>query len=197
MRRTNLFGRDVKLQGSPWTLLEYREAFGGDLTYDFSRSHNDQEIDVEFFMRAAWAMAKTYDNETSEYITWLYEFPSIECEDETEAEKLRTSQTYEAVDAIIGVIRDEMIVNDRPKKDKPSDATSGREKSAESTPSGWEVYTNILILKRLGFSEDEIRRMSMRRFIAYTDLAYGNVDDASAKTGPREATQSDIDKFFG
>ena len=50
----------------------------------------------------------------------------------------------------------------------------------------------MLALLRIGFSIDDVRRMTMQDFIAYADLAY---EDHSPKT--KEATQSDIDALLG
>lgn len=50
-------------------------------------------------------------------------------------------------------------------------------------------------LKRLGFSMAEIRRMTMRDFLAYTDIAFGDADKIES-TGTREPTQEDIDAFL-
>ena len=45
---------------------------------------------------------------------------------------------------------------------------------------------------RLGFSLDEIKKLDMTDFIAFTDVLYGD-DTRAAK---REATQEDIDAFM-
>ena len=55
-----------------------------------------------------------------------------------------------------------------------------------------------MALKRLGFSIEEMRRMTMADFIALTDLAFGDENGKAAKVnGPREATQEDIDRLLG
>ena len=50
----------------------------------------------------------------------------------------------------------------------------------------------MLALLRIGFSLAEVRGMTMRDFIAYTDLAFEKQDGS----GVREATQDDIDRFL-
>ena len=57
---------------------------------------------------------------------------------------------------------------------------------------GWDGYRNVVALVRLGFSVDEIRRMTMQDFIAFTDVAYG--EDGRSKV--KNATQADIDAFM-
>lgn len=47
---------------------------------------------------------------------------------------------------------------------------------------------------RIGFSVKDIRRMTMRDFIAYTDLAFA---DGTGDDGVRDATQEDIDRLLG
>ena len=58
---------------------------------------------------------------------------------------------------------------------------------------GWDGYRNVAALVRLGFSIDEIRRMSMSDFVAFTDVTFG--EDARS-TKPRKATQEEIDSFM-
>lgn len=52
-------------------------------------------------------------------------------------------------------------------------------------------------LKRLGFSLDEMRELTMADFIALTDLAVEAAEGAGGGNGPREATQEDIDRLLG
>lgn len=49
-------------------------------------------------------------------------------------------------------------------------------------------------MRRLGFTLDEMRHMTMADFIAYTDLAYNETEEEPAV---RDATQADIDKLLG
>lgn len=53
----------------------------------------------------------------------------------------------------------------------------------------------MLGLKRLGFSLDEMARLTMSDFIALTDLAFA--DEGEARETAREATQDDIDRLLG
>lgn len=62
--------------------------------------------------------------------------------------------------------------------------------AGETTSDRWDIYRNILAILKLGFSLEDVRYMTMSEFIAYTDLAYGDVERQ------RNATQSDIDKFL-
>lgn len=60
-------------------------------------------------------------------------------------------------------------------------------------------YKNILALKQMGFSLDEMRQMTMRQFIAITDLAAGPDEispEKKASDAPRKATQADIDRLL-
>ena len=45
---------------------------------------------------------------------------------------------------------------------------------------------------RLGFSLDEVRKLDMTDFIAFTDVSYGE----DARVAKRQATQEDIDAFM-
>ena len=53
-----------------------------------------------------------------------------------------------------------------------------------------------MALKSLGFSMDEMSRMTMADFIAYTDIA-SEQHGGAKPDGPREATQEDIDRLLG
>lgn len=50
------------------------------------------------------------------------------------------------------------------------------------------------MLKRTGFSFDEIRHMTMSDFIVFSDLL---CDSMSGKEQVRDATQADIDRLLG
>ena len=52
----------------------------------------------------------------------------------------------------------------------------------------------MLALRRLGFTLDEMRHMTMADFIAYADLAYNETEN---EPEVRDATQADIDRLLG
>ena len=63
---------------------------------------------------------------------------------------------------------------------------------------GWDAYRNVLALRRLGFSVEEMRQMTTADFIAITDVACERPDKAGADAPSiRDATQADIDLFLG
>ena len=68
----------------------------------------------------------------------------------------------------------------------------GSSASGGQSHDGWTVYRNVLALKGLGFSLDEMAQLTMSDFIALTDIAA----DPHAER-PREATQEDIDRLLG
>lgn len=57
----------------------------------------------------------------------------------------------------------------------------------------WDEWRNVLAALRIGLSLAEIRRVTMRDFIAYADLAY----EPQQETTTKEATQADIDALLG
>lgn len=77
---------------------------------------------------------------------------------------------------------------DRPNVPSASDAGS---------PDSWDVYRNLLALKRLGFSLDEMATLDMSDFIALTDLAFTGKENDEKEDAPHEATQADIDRLLG
>lgn len=77
MIRTRIFGRDVEMQGSPWTLVEYSRAFGGDLLADFADALKSDPIELADYLRIAWALSRTADPDTSDFEQWCSEFPDF------------------------------------------------------------------------------------------------------------------------
>ena len=71
MRRVSIFGQDVELQGSPYTFLVFREEFGGDLGEFMADAYAKPRPQTEDFLRIAWAMAKTRDDDVPRYADWL------------------------------------------------------------------------------------------------------------------------------
>lgn len=62
---------------------------------------------------------------------------------------------------------------------------------------GWEPYRNVLVLKKLGFSLEEMRDMTTAEFIAITDVAFENAPEQADAPRIRDATQADIDMLLG
>lgn len=74
MQRGVIFGRTVEMQGSPYTLLVFKREFGENLTSFIVDAYKQEEADIECFLRIAWAMAKTYNEDITDYERWLEEF---------------------------------------------------------------------------------------------------------------------------
>lgn len=74
------------------------------------------------------------------------------------------------------------------------DARPAKAGSDAGSSDCWSAYRNVLAALRIGFSYEDLRRMTMREFIAYTDLAF--TEPKQHKDQPREATQADIDRFL-
>lgn len=74
MIRTRILGRDVKMQGSPWTLVEYSRAFGGDLLADFAGAVKSDTVELAAYLRFAWALCRTADQDVSGFESWCGEF---------------------------------------------------------------------------------------------------------------------------
>lgn len=73
------------MQGSPYTLLVYRQAFGGDLMTDLVGAYGQSDAEeneppgsivpeVSTFLQVAWAMARTHSDEVPDYPDWLRSF---------------------------------------------------------------------------------------------------------------------------
>ena len=65
-------------------------------------------------------------------------------------------------------------------------------KSENGLSDCWSAYRNILAALRIGFNYEDLRHMTMREFIAYTDLAFST--DGAKQT--KDASQKDIDAFL-
>lgn len=78
MIRARIYGRDVELQGSPWTFLVYSREFGSDLISDIvslsRRAEEDPMSVTEGMLRVAWAMHRTHDEDAPGYEAWLRGF---------------------------------------------------------------------------------------------------------------------------
>ncbi len=74
MRRAVIWGREVEMQGSPYTFLVFREGFGGDLAAFLVATYQKDIPETEDYLRIAWAMAKTHDPAVPAYTDWLKGF---------------------------------------------------------------------------------------------------------------------------
>lgn len=70
-----------------------------------------------------------------------------------------------------------------------------RKKSQSQRKSDLENYeTSLLVIaKRVGLSFDELNQMTLDEFFDYVDIWVGG---DTSESGPKQATQSDIDAFF-
>ena len=190
MFRGTIWGRTVRMSGSPLSMLVFRREFGGDFS-DFVnqalkqlKAEEGKEIkpDPVDFLQIAWTMAKTYDDDTSDFEDWLDEFPD---------NAFDARLGLECLPVILDAISQEIIVTERPEEPDEEDV-------AAQLPPEWQPYALILSLKRMGFSMDEIREMSMADVIAYTDIFYAKHKDEEKpkQKTVREATPADIRKLL-
>lgn len=74
MIRAVVFGRELRMQGSPYTLIVYRREFDGDLLQSVVGAYQETPPDMTTLMQVAWAMCKTHDEGTSGFVEWIKEF---------------------------------------------------------------------------------------------------------------------------
>lgn len=84
MQRAVIYGQEVCMQGSPYTLLVYRRAFGADLMRDIVEAYGEAPLDgsedegqapaMSVFLQVAWAMARTHSDDVPDYPDWLRAF---------------------------------------------------------------------------------------------------------------------------
>lgn len=77
MIRARIWGRELEMQGSPWTLVVYRRAFGGDLIIDFLEASKKDLAELDEFLKVAWALCRTASDEVAEFDRWCGEFPDF------------------------------------------------------------------------------------------------------------------------
>ena len=77
MLRARIWGREVRMQGSPWTFVEYRRAFGGDLLSDFMAASKKDPIELDDYLKVAWALARTADQSEPGFDEWCGSFPDF------------------------------------------------------------------------------------------------------------------------
>ncbi len=77
MRSARIWGRELVMQGSPWTFVEYRRAFGGDLLTDYLAAIRNETVCVEDYLRTCWAMCRTADRTVAGFEEWCGEFPDF------------------------------------------------------------------------------------------------------------------------
>lgn len=76
MLDVEVFGRRLRLQGSPLTLLVYEEEFGEELTQGLAKAYEGAEfVPVGAQMKFVWALCKTADDDVRGFEDWLREFP--------------------------------------------------------------------------------------------------------------------------
>lgn len=102
MIRGDIFGRTVEMQGSPYTMLVFKREFDENLQAFMTEAYSRENIDVEEFLRIAWAMAKTYDDEVRDYESWLLEF---------DADLFDLREGQEAFSVIVSAIEAELFRN--------------------------------------------------------------------------------------
>lgn len=74
MQRARIWGREVEMQGSPWTFLVYRREFGGDLFSDMIAAEKKNPYELDDFLRFAWALCATCSDETPPFREWCSSF---------------------------------------------------------------------------------------------------------------------------
>lgn len=192
-----MFGRTLRLEGSPFTHLVYQREFGDDLHSAWGAIANGciaEELAVPLLLQIIWAMCKTYDERnTQQFHRWLAEFGFDETDDAfsipDEQELLRG-----AFELARDVVRAELAVTDRPKQQNDSDSSDDDEQHEDyecDDMARWVAWQNILNVIQIGFSYDDIKHMPIRDFIAYTDLLSESHEEP--KSTSRKATQADWD----
>lgn len=81
MIRSRIWGREIEMQGSPWTFVEYRRAFGGDLLNDYLAAARKDPIELDDYLKVAWALCRTADQSVEGFERWCGGFPDFSLAD--------------------------------------------------------------------------------------------------------------------
>ena len=74
MKRAHIWGRDLEMQGSPWTFVVYKRAFGGDLLSDVVDTYKKDSIELVDLLKFAWAMCRTSSDGVPDFEEWCRSF---------------------------------------------------------------------------------------------------------------------------
>jgi len=77
MKRARIWGRDLEMQGSPWTFVVYKRAFGGDLLSDIIAAYAKSNLELFDLLQFAWAMCETASGSEPEFEEWCKLFPDF------------------------------------------------------------------------------------------------------------------------
>ena len=77
MVEARVWGRDIEMQGSPWTFVVYKRAFGGDLLSDIIAASKKDPLELDDYLKVCWAMCRTRSDEVAEFGRWCGEFPDF------------------------------------------------------------------------------------------------------------------------
>ena len=72
-----IWGRDIEMQGSPWTFVLYKRAFGGDLLSDFLAATKKDPLELDDYLKVCWAMCRTRSDEVADFGQWCNGFPDF------------------------------------------------------------------------------------------------------------------------
>lgn len=81
MLRAQLFGREVEMQGSPWTFVVYHREFGGDLLADIVAAEQKNPVELHDFLKFAWAMCRTCNDQVAGFKEWCNSFEEFTLSD--------------------------------------------------------------------------------------------------------------------
>lgn len=69
------------MQGSPWTFVVYRRAFGGDLLNDYVAAVSKDPLELSDYLRVCWALCRTRTDAAGGFEEWCREFPDFSLAD--------------------------------------------------------------------------------------------------------------------
>ncbi|MEV2910158.1 hypothetical protein ABNF65_16370 [Paenibacillus larvae] len=178
MRELNIGEQKVRVRATPLALLFYKQEFKSDLVADLTKLENAMEdptqFDTLFFLQLIWAMAKAdaLGKNFPSFYEWVSTLDSFDIADET----VGGAALEEAADGFFV-----------PASKRRSPSQSLEEKK------GTRFDIDLLVIgKQIGLSFIEMNELRVTDLL---DLAkaYSGADEQE----PKEATQADIDAFYG
>lgn len=199
MIKGTLYNRTLYFIGSPYSLVLYHGEFGralpSDLAALYAKYDKEDTVDVDILLGILWAFNSSWDEQTPVFNQWRELLDTRKFKD--------IAETVNAFNLLITVVEHDLAVYKRPTDNtellvskSTNKKTSKQEEELAAIRKEWAEWDNILALLRLGFTLQDIRRMTMRDYITYTDLAVLDANAAQVTPGPQEADQAAIDRLF-
>lgn len=74
MRKATVYGREIVMQGSPYTFIVFQNEFQSDLMQAILAAYETTPPKMGYLLKIAWAMAKTHSDDVEPFKDWIKNF---------------------------------------------------------------------------------------------------------------------------